>query len=56
MHIDGKFYFPYSRKYSKQLLNFTHETEWTPSRPTIFQKIWQRRESNPDLWICSQEL
>jgi hypothetical protein len=25
------------------------------SRPTT-QKIWQRRESNPDLWICSQEL
>jgi hypothetical protein len=26
------------------------------SRPTTSQKIWQRRESNPDLWICSQEL
>jgi hypothetical protein len=25
------------------------------SRPTT-QKIWWRRESNPDLWICSQEL
>jgi hypothetical protein len=24
------------------------------SRPTNSQKIWQRRESNPDLWICSQ--
>jgi hypothetical protein len=26
------------------------------SRPTTPQEIWQRRESNPDLWICSQEL
>jgi hypothetical protein len=26
------------------------------SRPTTSQKIWQRRESSPDLWICSQEL
>jgi hypothetical protein len=26
------------------------------SKPTTSQKIWQRRESNPDLWICSQEL
>jgi hypothetical protein len=26
------------------------------SRPTISQKIWYRRKSNPDLWICSQEL
>jgi hypothetical protein len=26
------------------------------SRPTTSQKIWQRRESNPDLWMCSQEL
>jgi hypothetical protein len=26
------------------------------SRPTTSQKIWYRRESNPDLWICSQEL
>jgi hypothetical protein len=26
------------------------------SRPTTSQKIWWRRESNPDLWICSQEL
>jgi hypothetical protein len=26
------------------------------SRPTISQKIWKRRESNPDLWICSLEL
>jgi hypothetical protein len=25
-------------------------------RHTIFQKIWQSRETNPDLWICSQEL
>jgi hypothetical protein len=25
------------------------------SRPTTSQKIWSRRESNPDLWICSQE-
>jgi hypothetical protein len=26
------------------------------SIPIIFQKIWWRRKSNPDLWICSQEL
>jgi hypothetical protein len=26
------------------------------SRPTSSQKIWKRRESNPDLRICSQEL
>jgi hypothetical protein len=26
------------------------------SRPTTSQTIWQRRESNLDLWICSQEL
>jgi hypothetical protein len=26
------------------------------SRPTTSQKIWQRRESNLDLWICSHEL
>jgi hypothetical protein len=25
------------------------------SSPTTSQKIWWRRESNPDLWICSQE-
>jgi hypothetical protein len=25
------------------------------SRRTTSQKIWQRRESNTDLWICSQE-
>jgi hypothetical protein len=25
------------------------------SRPTT-QKLWQRRESNPNHWICSQEL
>jgi hypothetical protein len=25
------------------------------SGPTTSQKIWKRRESNPDLWICSQE-
>jgi hypothetical protein len=25
-------------------------------RPTTTQKIWQRREPNPDLRICSQEL
>jgi hypothetical protein len=25
------------------------------SRPTTSQKIWMRRESNADLWICSQE-
>jgi hypothetical protein len=25
------------------------------SSTTTFQKIWQRWESNPDLWICSQE-
>jgi hypothetical protein len=28
----------------------------TRPRPTTSQKIWQSRESNPDLWICSQEL
>jgi hypothetical protein len=26
------------------------------SRPTTSQKIWWRRESNPDLWFCSQNL
>jgi hypothetical protein len=26
------------------------------SRPTISQKIWERRQSNLDFWICSQEL
>jgi hypothetical protein len=26
------------------------------SRPTISQKMWKRRESKPDLWICSQKL
>jgi hypothetical protein len=26
------------------------------SRPSTTQKMWYRRESNPDLWICSQEL
>jgi hypothetical protein len=26
------------------------------SRPTTSQKIWQRRESNPDPWICSHKL
>jgi hypothetical protein len=26
------------------------------SWPTASQKIWQCRESNPDLWICNQEL
>jgi hypothetical protein len=26
------------------------------SRPTTSQKVWWRRESKPDLWICSQEL
>jgi hypothetical protein len=26
------------------------------SRRTTSQEIWKRRESNPDLWICSQEL
>jgi hypothetical protein len=26
------------------------------SRPTTSQKIWQLRESNPEPWICSQEL
>jgi hypothetical protein len=25
------------------------------SRSTTSQKIWYRRESNPGLWICSQE-
>jgi hypothetical protein len=25
------------------------------SGPTTSQKMWWRRESNPDLWICSQE-
>jgi hypothetical protein len=25
------------------------------SRPTISQKIWYLRESNPDLWLCSQD-
>jgi hypothetical protein len=25
------------------------------SRPTTSQEIWQRRESSPDFWICSQE-
>jgi hypothetical protein len=24
--------------------------------PTASQKMWKRRESNPGLWICSQEL
>jgi hypothetical protein len=24
-------------------------------RPTTSQKIWKRRESNPDLWICNTE-
>jgi hypothetical protein len=24
--------------------------------PLLLRKIWYRRESNPDLWICSQEL
>jgi hypothetical protein len=26
------------------------------SRPTTSQKLWYRRQLNPDLWICSQEL
>jgi hypothetical protein len=26
------------------------------SKPAISQKMWQRPESNPDLFICSQEL
>jgi hypothetical protein len=26
------------------------------STSTTTQKVWQCRESNPDLWICSQEL
>jgi hypothetical protein len=26
------------------------------SRPTTSQEIWWLRESNPELWICSQEL
>jgi hypothetical protein len=26
------------------------------SRPITFQKIWQRRKSKPNLWICSKEL
>jgi hypothetical protein len=26
------------------------------SRPTIYQKTWQCRDSNPDIGICSQEL
>jgi hypothetical protein len=26
------------------------------SKPNTYQKMWQTRESNPDLWICSQEL
>jgi hypothetical protein len=26
------------------------------SRPTTSEKIWKRRESNSDLWICSQEV
>jgi hypothetical protein len=26
------------------------------SRPTTSQKAWWSRKSNPDLWICSQEL
>jgi hypothetical protein len=26
------------------------------SRPTVSQKIWKRRESNSNLWICSKEL
>jgi hypothetical protein len=24
--------------------------------PLLFRKIWKNRESNPYLWICSQEL
>jgi hypothetical protein len=27
-----------------------------PSRPTTSQKMWLRREWNPDLWICGQEI
>jgi hypothetical protein len=34
----------------KQLLNCTHEAEWTPFQTHYFS------ESNPDLWICSHEL
>jgi hypothetical protein len=26
------------------------------SWPTASQKIWYRRESNPELWLCNQEL
>jgi hypothetical protein len=26
------------------------------SRPTTSLKIWYRQESNPELWICSQEV
>jgi hypothetical protein len=26
------------------------------SRPSTSHNIWWRRKSNPDLWICSQEL
>jgi hypothetical protein len=41
----------------KQLLNYHHEAEWTLFQTHYFsEKIWQRWESNPDLWICSQEL
>jgi hypothetical protein len=33
-----------------------YEAEWTPFETHYFSENLVRRESNPDLWICSEEL
>jgi hypothetical protein len=55
---------PYSRLSRPQPLHFLPSSSsivltrlsGSRFRPITSQKIWQRRESNPNLWICSQEL
>jgi hypothetical protein len=41
---------------SKQLINCTHEAEWTPFQAHYFSENLVESESNPNLWICSQQL
>jgi hypothetical protein len=40
----------------KQLLNCTHEAEWTTFQTHYFSENLVAPEIEPDDWICSQEL
>jgi hypothetical protein len=51
------FGFLHRSRYFLEQLNYHHEAEWTPFQTHFFseKKIWWRRESNPEVGICSQE-